>query len=49
MIKEYGMGGACSTLRRDGKCIQNFGQKPEMKRIRPMHWKEIILKWILKK
>jgi hypothetical protein len=33
-VKDREMGGECSTNGRDAKCVQNFGRKPERKRLR---------------
>jgi hypothetical protein len=48
MIKEFVMAFPCSMLERNGKCIQNFGLKPEMKG-RPRLRNKVRLKWMLKK
>jgi hypothetical protein len=50
-VKEYEMGRACSTHRRDKECIQDFVGKPQRKRPleKPRHeWEDIIkmdLEW----
>jgi hypothetical protein len=50
-VKEDEMGGACSMHGRCEKCIQNFGGKPEGKRLlgRSRRRRRIMLEWILGK